>query len=114
MRRRSPDNNRRRREEQGSPGNNRRVEEQGRESPGSPGAASGSGEAGREGRGSREREQERNNLEYEKRLRQLRRRMRETDWAWLSACMGVVEGDSLPVEAYLNGGGDPTRYIPDT
>merc|ERR1719510_1448956 len=52
-----------------------------------------------------------NNLEYEKRLRQLRRRMRETDWAWLSACMGVVEGDSNPVEAYLNGGGDPTRKL---
>jgi len=119
----SPGNNRRR-EEPGSPGNNRRREEQGspgnnrrREEPGSPGQASGSGGAGkegregREGRGSREREQERNNLEYEKRLRQLRRRMRETDWSWLSACMGVVEGDSLPVEAYLCGGGDPTRKL---
>jgi len=52
-----------------------------------------------------------NNLEYEKRLRQLRRRMRETDWAWLSACMGVVEGDSNPVEAYLNSGGDLTRKL---
>jgi len=52
-----------------------------------------------------------NNLVYEKRLRQLRRRMRETDWAWLSACMGVVEGDANPVEAYLNGGGDPTRKL---
>ena len=36
--------------------------------------------------------------------------MRETDWAWVSACMGVVEGDANPVEAYLNSGGDPTRY----
>ncbi|XP_023339439.1 ubiquitin thioesterase trabid [Eurytemora carolleeae] len=52
-----------------------------------------------------------NNLEYEKRLRQLRRRMRETDWAWVSACMGVVEGDICPVEAYLNSGGDPTRKL---
>jgi len=52
-----------------------------------------------------------NNLEYEKRLRQLRRRMRETDWAWVSACMGVVEGDACPVEAYLNSGGDPTRML---
>jgi len=52
-----------------------------------------------------------NNLEYEKRLRQMRRRMRETDWAWVSACMGVVEGDANPVEAYLNSGGDPTRKL---
>jgi len=37
--------------------------------------------------------------------------MRETDWAWLSACMGVLEGDSNPVEAYLNSGGDPTRKL---
>jgi ubiquitin thioesterase ZRANB1 len=63
-----------------------------------------------EGSNNLEKEQK-NNLEYEKRLRQLRRRMRETDWAWLSACMGVVEGDSNPVEAYLNGGGDPTRKL---
>jgi ubiquitin thioesterase ZRANB1 len=52
-----------------------------------------------------------NNLDYEKRLKQLRRRMKETDWSWLSACMGVVEGDSNPVEAYLNSGGDPTRKL---
>lgn len=52
-----------------------------------------------------------NNLEYEKRLRQLRRRMRESDWSWVSACMGVVEGDACPVEAYLNSGGDPTRKL---
>ena len=25
--------------------------------------------------------------------------------------MGVVEGDMNPVEAYLNGGGDPTRKL---
>jgi len=52
-----------------------------------------------------------NNLQYEKRLRQLRRRMREADWAWVSACMGVVEGDACPVEAYLASGGDPTRKL---
>jgi len=52
-----------------------------------------------------------NNLDYEKRLKQLRKRMKETDWSWLSACMGVVEGDSNPVEAYLNSGGDPTRKL---
>ena len=46
-------------------------------------------------------------------MRQLRRRMREAaaDWTWLAACMGVVEGDMNPVEAYLNGGGDPTRKL---
>ena len=42
----------------------------------------------------------------------MRRRMREAaDWTWLAACMGVVEGDMNPVEAYLNGGGDPTRKL---
>ena len=52
-----------------------------------------------------------NNLNNEKRVKQLRRRMRDIDWVWLSACMGVVEGDSNPVEAYLNSGGDPTRKL---
>ena len=52
-----------------------------------------------------------NNLNHEKRVKQLRRRMRDIDWVWLSACMGVVEGDSSPVEAYLNSGGDPTRKL---
>ena len=51
------------------------------------------------------------NLNNEKRVKQLRRRMRDIDWVWLSACMGVVEGDSSPVEAYLNTGGDPTRKL---
>jgi len=37
--------------------------------------------------------------------------MREADWAWVSACMGVVEGDACPVEAYLASGGDPTRKL---
>jgi ubiquitin thioesterase ZRANB1 len=52
-----------------------------------------------------------NNFDYERRMRQLRRRMREADWTWLTACMGVVEGDVTPVEAYLSGGGDPTRKL---
>ena len=51
------------------------------------------------------------NLNKDKRVKQLRRRMRDIDWVWLSACMGVVEGDSNPVEAYLNSGGDPTRKL---
>lgn len=37
--------------------------------------------------------------------------MREADWAWLDACMGVVEGNPNPVEAYLSSGGDPTRQL---
>lgn len=54
-----------------------------------------------------------NNCDYERRLRQVRRqiRLRETDWSWLTACMGVVEGDLNPVEAYLNGGGDAARKL---
>ena len=52
-----------------------------------------------------------NNCDYERRLLQLRRRLREADWSWLSACLGVVEGDMNPVEGYLNSGGDPTRKL---
>lgn len=52
-----------------------------------------------------------NNFDYERRLRQLRRRLREADLNWLTACMGVVEGDMNPVEAYLNSGGDVTRKL---
>ena len=40
------------------------------------------------------------------RLTQLGRRMREIEWVWLSAGMGMVEGGSNPVEAYLNSRGD--------
>jgi len=52
-----------------------------------------------------------NKQNHEARVKQLRRRMRDIDWVWLSACMGVVEADSSPVEAYLNSGGDPTRKL---
>ena len=51
------------------------------------------------------------NWDYERRMRTFRRRLREADWTWLTACMGVVEGDMNPVEAYLNTGGDPTRKL---
>ena len=37
--------------------------------------------------------------------------MRDIVWVWLSTCIGVVEGDSNPVEAYLNSRGDPTRKL---
>lgn len=49
-----------------------------------------------------------NNCEYERRLRQLRR---QASWGWLAACMGVVDGDPSPVEAYLAAGGDPARQL---
>ncbi|KAK3932268.1 Ubiquitin thioesterase trabid [Frankliniella fusca] len=49
-----------------------------------------------------------NNCEYERRLRQLRR---QASWGWLAACMGVVDGDPNPVEAYLAAGGDPARQL---
>ncbi|GLH05991.1 hypothetical protein R5R35_007902 [Gryllus longicercus] len=52
-----------------------------------------------------------NNCEYERRLKQIRQRMRDVDWAWLNACLGVVEGDVNPVEAYLSSGGDPARQL---
>ena len=47
-------------------------------------------------------------MNNEKRMKQLRRRMRDIDRVWLSACMSLVEGDSNPVEAYLNSRVDPT------
>ena len=59
----------------------------------------------------RNNEEQENNCDYERRLRQLRRRLRETDWSWLTACMGVVEGDLNAVEAYLNSGGDAARKL---
>ncbi|KAJ9573789.1 hypothetical protein L9F63_008826, partial [Diploptera punctata] len=52
-----------------------------------------------------------NNCDYERRLKQIRQRMREADWNWLNACLGVVEGDPNPVEAYLSSGGDPARQL---
>ena len=42
-------------------------------------------------------------MNNEKRVKQSRSLV-----VWLSACIGMVEGDSNPVEAYLNSGGDPT------
>ena len=56
-------------------------------------------------------EESESNWDYERRMRTFRRRLREADWTWLTACMGVVESDMNPVEAYLNTGGDPTRKL---
>lgn len=52
-----------------------------------------------------------NNYLEERRLRQLRRKAREIDWAWLNACTGVVDGDAEPVIQYLSLSGDPTRQL---
>ncbi|XP_051926753.1 ubiquitin thioesterase Zranb1 [Hippocampus zosterae] len=46
-----------------------------------------------------------------KKLKQIRNRMRKTDWLFLSACAGVVEGDLAPVEAYKSSGGDIARQL---
>ncbi|CAB3360653.1 Hypothetical predicted protein [Cloeon dipterum] len=51
-----------------------------------------------------------NNADAERR----RRQARQADWPWLDACLGVVQGDSRPVEAYLANGGDPTRQLTAT
>ncbi|XP_026734249.1 ubiquitin thioesterase trabid isoform X2 [Trichoplusia ni] len=39
------------------------------------------------------------------------KRRNNTDWIWLQACLGVVEGDARCVEAYLSSGGDPARAL---
>ncbi|XP_072378198.1 ubiquitin thioesterase trabid [Diabrotica undecimpunctata] len=49
-----------------------------------------------------------NNLENDRKLRHVRR---NADWRWLNACMGVIDGDPNPVEAYLSSGGDPARTL---
>lgn len=49
-----------------------------------------------------------NNCDYERGIRRMRR---QADWAWLNACLGVLDGDANPVEAYLSSGGDPARQL---
>lgn len=55
-----------------------------------------------------------NNYEQEQRLKQLRKCMREADWPWLNACLGVVDGDPIPVENYLGTGGDASRQLTES
>ncbi|KAL0964480.1 hypothetical protein UPYG_G00324410 [Umbra pygmaea] len=45
------------------------------------------------------------------RLKQIKNRMRRTDWLFLHACAGVVEGDLAAVEAYKSSGGDIARQL---
>lgn len=49
-----------------------------------------------------------NNHDNERRMRRMKR---NADWNWLNACIGVIEGDPNPVEAYLSSGGDPARTL---
>lgn len=51
---------------------------------------------------------ESNNHDSERKVRRLKR---NADWNWLNACIGVIEGDPNPVEAYLSTGGDPARTL---
>uniref|UniRef100_A0A8C2H9G4 ubiquitinyl hydrolase 1 n=1 Tax=Cyprinus carpio TaxID=7962 RepID=A0A8C2H9G4_CYPCA len=46
-----------------------------------------------------------------KKLKQIKNRMRRTDWLFLNACAGVVEGDLSAVEAYKSSGGDIARQL---
>lgn len=46
-----------------------------------------------------------------KKLKQIKNRMRKTDWLFLNACAGVVEGDLSAVEAYKSSGGDIARQL---
>ncbi|XP_016336369.1 ubiquitin thioesterase ZRANB1-like, partial [Sinocyclocheilus anshuiensis] len=46
-----------------------------------------------------------------KKLKQIKNRMRKTDWLFLNACAGVVEGNLSAVEAYKSSGGDIARQL---
>lgn len=51
------------------------------------------------------------NRTEQRRLKQIRNRLRDNDWLWLNACTGVVDGDPHAVEAYISSGGDPARQL---
>ncbi|XP_078420974.1 ubiquitin thioesterase ZRANB1 isoform X1 [Cetorhinus maximus] len=46
-----------------------------------------------------------------KRLKQIKNRMKRSDWLFLNACIGVVEGDLAAVEAYKSSGSDIARQL---
>ncbi|XP_028826454.1 ubiquitin thioesterase ZRANB1 [Denticeps clupeoides] len=46
-----------------------------------------------------------------KKLKQIKNRMRKSDWLFLNACVGVVEGDLAAVEAYKSSGCDIARQL---
>ena len=47
----------------------------------------------------------------ERRIKQLRNRIRDSDWLWLNACRGIVDGDVHAMESYLAANGDPSRQL---
>lgn len=61
--------------------------------------------------GSNDPKQDTNKKLDDRRFRQFRNRLRDSDWLWLNACQGVVEGDFHAVEAFLASGGDPGRQL---
>ncbi|XP_076982464.1 ubiquitin thioesterase ZRANB1 isoform X1 [Tamandua tetradactyla] len=46
-----------------------------------------------------------------KKLKQIKNRMKKTDWLFLNACVGVVEGDLAAIESYKSSGGDIARQL---
>lgn len=46
-----------------------------------------------------------------KKMKQIRNRMRRSDWLFLNACAGVVDGDFAAVEMYKSSGGDISRQL---
>lgn len=42
---------------------------------------------------------------------EIKSNLQETDWMWLSACIGVVEGELTSVKRFLSTGGSPTRQL---
>ncbi|KAK6328074.1 hypothetical protein J4Q44_G00000520 [Coregonus suidteri] len=46
-----------------------------------------------------------------KKMKQIKNRMRKSDWLFLNACAGVVEGNVAAVEAYKSSGGDIARQM---
>ncbi|XP_797278.3 ubiquitin thioesterase zranb1 [Strongylocentrotus purpuratus] len=51
------------------------------------------------------------NVDQEKHVKLIRRRLRKSDWLFLNACNGVVDDDHQAVETYLTSGGNPTRTL---
>ncbi|XP_041370674.1 ubiquitin thioesterase ZRANB1-like [Gigantopelta aegis] len=51
------------------------------------------------------------NRTEERKLRMLRKKLRDKDWLWLNACIGVADGDSNAVQAFIAAGGDPARQL---
>ena len=47
----------------------------------------------------------------EKRLLLLRSQLRDSDWLWLNACHGAVDGDMEAIHAFVAGGGHPSRQL---